>query len=990
MPGSFGLAGAARGPADGGPQTNNRTPKAAIKALQGASRGPAAIACGVMKDHSLPHNPQMRLRALALSLALAFPLLAAPPAARAADPRASQFYEDALTRFEKKDHKGAIIQLKNAIKLDRAMLPVHVLLGRALLASGELNAAEAAFDEALKLGVNPAEIVLPMAEAVTALGKPGLLLSQERFAHAGLAGETRSKLLLLKAAAASDTGSLRDALKFIEEARALNLDTAASWAAEVPVRVRARQMAEAKAAADKAVALDPKSPQAAYQQATVAHVTGDLKTAVALYSRTLTLKPDHNDALVARAGLYVDLNDTARATADVLAARKADPGDPRSAYLDAVLSEKAGNAAESRKALNQVTNLLDPLPLEYLRYRPQVLMLGGMSHFALGQYEKAKPYLELTLRQDANSPVSKLLASIYLREKRVDKAVESLEAYLRVRPDDRQAVMMLASSQMSLGRHAQAGRLMEEALKKGDDPTARAMLGISLVGAGKLEPAASELEAALKKDPGQVQAGVSLAGLYIASGQGAKAVAVAEGLVKQRPKDPGLLNLLGSAKASRGDVPGAAAAFEQALALDPAFVEPQLNLARLEIDQRAFDVAQARLNKLLAKDEKNADALMETARLFGFRGQPEEAQRWLQRADDNSGGRLQPGLHMVDLQLARSRPDLAREALRRLQNKAPEALVVLLAQARVQMAAGETNNARTTLTRATTLVAFDAAALSQIAELQVAAGNLPGAAHALDKALAAKPSHLRARGQRSSVYLLQGDVAKAEQLARSIVASDPKAGLGHGLLGDVARARNQMAAAIDAYKRAHELDRSTDSLLRLFDGMQRTQRPAALALAGQWVRERPTDVRVWRALADVQARAGNMTAARAAYEALVKQTPQDAEALNNLAIVLVSLKDAGASKVADQALALQPQRPHIIGTAGWAAFHAGKPDRALQLLRDARLRDPKNPGTRYFLGAVLAQQGRKGEAREELQAALAGGPGFLYAKEAGALLQTLN
>ena len=119
----------------------------------------------------------------------------------------------------------------------------------------------------------------------------------------------------------------------------------------------------------------------------------------------------------------------------------------------------------------------------------------------------------------------------------------------------------------------------------------------------------------------------------------------------------------------------------------------------------------------------------------------------------------------------------------------------------------------------------------------------------------------------------------------------------------------------------------------------------------------------------------------------MKLSPQDAEVLNNLAVVLVGLGDAGATKVADRALALKPQTPYIIGTAGWAAFHAGQPDRALQLLREARLRDPKNPGTRYFLGAVLAKQGRKAEALEELQAAVAGGT---YAKEAEALLKTLN
>jgi Flp pilus assembly protein TadD len=79
-----------------------------------------------------------------------------------------------------------------------------------------------------------------------------------------------------------------------------------------------------------------------------------------------------------------------------------------------------------------------------------------------------------------------------------------------------------------------------------------------------------------------------------------------------------------------------------------------------------------------------------------------------------------------------------------------------------------------------------------------------------------------------------------------------------------------------------------------------------------------------------------------------------------------------------------------VGTAGWAAFSVGQTDRALQLLRDARLRDPNNPDTRYFLGAVLAQQGRKPEAREELRAALAMSRDFVHAADTERLLATLN
>ncbi len=64
-----------------------------------------------------------------------------------------------LIRYEKKDLDGAIIQLKNALQIDDSMLPVQMLLGKALLQNGEVAAAEVALLEALRLGVNRAEIV---------------------------------------------------------------------------------------------------------------------------------------------------------------------------------------------------------------------------------------------------------------------------------------------------------------------------------------------------------------------------------------------------------------------------------------------------------------------------------------------------------------------------------------------------------------------------------------------------------------------------------------------------------------------------------------------------------------------------------------------------------------------------------------------------------------------------------------------------------------
>ena len=90
------------------------------------------------KHLPVTNSSPRRIRAWYLPLVLVATLLGLSTATNAADEKASKFYEDALVRFERKDLDGAIIQLKNALQIDKNMLPVQVLLGKALLKNGDV------------------------------------------------------------------------------------------------------------------------------------------------------------------------------------------------------------------------------------------------------------------------------------------------------------------------------------------------------------------------------------------------------------------------------------------------------------------------------------------------------------------------------------------------------------------------------------------------------------------------------------------------------------------------------------------------------------------------------------------------------------------------------------------------------------------------------------------------------------------------------------
>jgi putative PEP-CTERM system TPR-repeat lipoprotein len=508
---------------------------------------------------------------------------------------------------------------------------------------------------------------------------------------------------------------------------------------------------------------------------------------------------------------------------------------------------------------------------------------------------------------------------------------------------------------------------------------------------GQFKNALTELEAVYKRNPKSVPAGSTLAALYLQLGQPAKAVQVTEQITKGQKDQPGLLYLLGRARLEAGDLKGARTALEAAIAADARFLDPQIELAKLELQSGAVAAAESRLSAAVARDPKHVGLLSLLGQVMAGQGRLDDAQRWLEKADDHSAPDvIDHGMRLVDFHLANGQIDRAREAMKRVTAKAPDVPRALVMQARVDLAAGDLRAAKSVLARASTAASSDAGPLVAIAELQLVADDAPGAAHSATKALKVVPQHLGAMVVLTRTDIIQGNLPAAEQRARELVSRLPKSGIGHSLLGEIATARKQEAAATTAFRRANELDNSRASLLQLFNHLARVQPAESVRTAEQWLKKHPDDGVVWRSLADAQARAGAWPEARKSYETLLKQHPDDADTLNNLANVLLAQKDPGALKVAERAYTLKPNAPHIISTLGWAAHKAGQNDKALQLLRDARLRNPDSAETRYYLGAALAAQGRNTEAKTELTAAVKATRPFSGQKDAQALLSTLN
>ena len=341
-------------------------------------------------------------------------------------------------------------------------------------------------------------------------------------------------------------------------------------------------------------------------------------------------------------------------------------------------------------------------------------------------------------------------------------------------------------------------------------------------------------------------------------------------------------------------------------------------MTRIDIATNAYDAASLKLDAILKVDEKNAEAMVEQALVAERKGQPADALQLLEKASDLAGPKeTRWRLALSDYQLRNGRAAPALEAVKKVSSRAPEDLNVLLAYAKAQLAVGDKIGIKSTLTTATRVADYNPAPQVQIALLQLAASNLGGATYSLEKALSSQPDFMPAMALMTEVELRRGDPAKAEKRAKDIVARSPKLAVGYSLLGDVAVARSQTAAALENYRKAHQLEPSGETLLRLFRTLstQDGGKPA-VSLAEQWLKTNPKDSAIRRALADTNARTGNFKLAKTSYEELLKLQPDNSSALNNLANILLRLKDPAAIKIAEQAVAKNPNNANAVDTLG--------------------------------------------------------------------------
>jgi tetratricopeptide (TPR) repeat protein len=440
-----------------------------------------------------------------------------------------------------------------------------------------------------------------------------------------------------------------------------------------------------------------------------------------------------------------------------------------------------------------------------------------------GEYERAKAVYLGALEQVPRSGEIRLrVGLIDLRESRWPEAIASLEEAARSRPKHVDTVYYLAQAYYLDGRHGDArealaraialaperpdvsqkygeylceDKLLEEGLRhllkaQRLDPDLQDIdfdLGMAYHKLAEIPEAQRHLEAALKRDPGNLVAARFLADTLGREGQWDKAKDLYQSVVAHDPRNAWALYGLGQSLLALGEAEAALAPLRGSVAEDPTIAEAHFQLGRA-------------LRKLGRRDEEERELALFTALRsrkpasspsVNAERTPAEARMWdecRRLLDANKEGEAlayldslpkvnAPSSHYLVgvLYLTLGRSADAVRVLTRAVALSPDDPDVLAFLGRAYVADGRPDEAETTLARARELKADGELPLIGAGELELARGRWEQAIRFLEESRTTQvPTLLKLL----RCYVLTGNQAKAletAELVRAFGKSDPAA-----------------------------------------------------------------------------------------------------------------------------------------------------------------------------------------------------------------------
>ena len=855
----------------------------------------------------------------------------------------------------------AIIYLKNAADLAPQNGEVHAELGVALLGSGDAGSAERELRTARHFGMPDAKLLPFLFDSMLRRGEQQQLLNEFPPPAQNDHSPTASIVLSARAIALARAGQNQLAVAALEQA--LSFDRSAGILAEraqLAYAVGDRVLAEKLT--DEALSKTPNRLDALMLKIALLQQSKQGNQALNVADMAVKYYPTDPRALMTRVGVYLQLNQDAKAGGDVDKILAAHPGFPEAVYYKAILRERA-------KDLQGAWSLAQSLPTDYVRSSAKIglsvaQMAANAGHLEVG----AATVSAIVVKFPDNADARVRLASLYIQLKDAPRALETLQPMQG--SQDPRALVLLGEAYALEKQFGKSTEYFEQASAAGfgGDALKREIAKSSLQ-SGNLDTAIPEYQALNAKDPARPEIAGPLIAALLRKGDATAARGVADRFAAAAPQNPLGPLFQGQLLMAGGDFGGAVSKFSRAASINPKFIPALYGRALANTQRGEIEAANGDLHAILAMDPKNVLVLIKYAENEARLGQAQQSLHLLQQAVTLNPKDVAANVALANFFLAQHRTNEAAAVIARFLKAVPGNATALLLRGQIELAQGTPDQAVATFQVLEKQYPQSAQVEILLAKGLAAKKDLNGAMSGFGKAVQLAPTSASPRAELIRFALATNNQDAALTTARDYVARSPGAEADALLAGTlIALKRTDEAEAVLTRSVAEHPSSATviglSQILR-----QSGTSSKADALLNNWLNTHPNDLAVRLEYAQASM-ATNPSVAEGQFRIVLNTQPYNIIALNNLSWLLKDKSPKAALPYAEQAAKLAPNSASILDTLGAVRLQLKDNAGALSLLQRAHQIDQADPEIAYHWVVALNGAGHRDEAKKNLDVLL--------------------
>jgi tetratricopeptide (TPR) repeat protein len=633
----------------------------------------------------------------------------------------------------------------------------------------------------------------------------------------------------------------------------------------------------------------------------------------------------------------------------------------------------------------------------------------GVIYAEEGRALQATRFLRKALEQNPqNHQVQLKLAEIYGGNRMTNEAVKLLASVLQAEPANESAMLLLVQLSGSNDLPGLRQRLETQSQQGGQGAAAcHSALGFMDLRMEKGGEAETEFQKASALDPKLPAPYLGRAALALAHKDAKKVEQSLKMAADLSPiRSPVRLKYV-DFRIQAGDLQEAEKVLREITRQAPDSIPAWLYLMRLAFEQHKYDQCKDAIDRILARDNVNYDALLQLGSLALAQQDVAKALSTFQHMEDvyKNVKEVKYALataHLLNNEKEKAAVDLdqalaldrdyapavlllaqvdfrsgrASEAvnlLLQLVKNHPENAKAQLALAEAYLAQGQRDPALAVYQRLAQMFPREPEIQTRIGAVYQNEHNFPQARAAFDLALNLAPDNSHALQQMTGLDILEKHYAEAHRRVTAVMERNPKAGQPLLLQGDIYLAETQTNLAQAAYSKAIDLDPDLSaaylSLARLYVATHQDEQALKRleTLAGK------TNEVALLMIGQIHQTAGRYAQARDAYEKLLAAKPDNVLAMNNLAYLdseFLGQTDR-ALQLAQAAQQLHPNDPHAADTLGWVLYKKHQYAHALNLIQQSAEKQPDVAEVQMHLGMAYYMMEEEDPARLYLQRALA-------------------